>query len=301
MSMETLSTNTAHGGVQGVYKHHSTATGTDTTYASGGAQVEIKGTAIPISISGTADDDTLHYSGRETKIDGGGGTDTLELNANVGSLATSDYNKLTNIETIDLKTGDHALNDLSEAAVKGITGKNDGQLTITGGDTKDSVELEGGWSTTGTATEHAPYTSGNAEVTISDSTKISISGTAGDDTLHYSGRETLIDGGKGTDTLQLNADVVGLGTVKLDNIERIDLRNGDHKLTLNVQDVLDISHAKELMILGDDKDTVKLADKADWIAGSPSQQIIDGFDLNVFDTAVQDRAKLLIETKIQHD
>lgn len=33
MSMETLSTNKAHGGVQGVYKHHSTATGTDMTFA----------------------------------------------------------------------------------------------------------------------------------------------------------------------------------------------------------------------------------------------------------------------------
>ena len=33
MSMEILSTNKAYGGVQGVYKHHSTATGTDMTFA----------------------------------------------------------------------------------------------------------------------------------------------------------------------------------------------------------------------------------------------------------------------------
>ncbi len=33
MTLETISTNTAHGGVQGVYKHHSTATGTDMTFS----------------------------------------------------------------------------------------------------------------------------------------------------------------------------------------------------------------------------------------------------------------------------
>jgi S-formylglutathione hydrolase len=33
MNFETLSTNTAFGGVQGVYKHHSTATGTDMTFS----------------------------------------------------------------------------------------------------------------------------------------------------------------------------------------------------------------------------------------------------------------------------
>jgi len=33
MTLETISTNTAFGGVQGVYKHHSSATGTDMTFA----------------------------------------------------------------------------------------------------------------------------------------------------------------------------------------------------------------------------------------------------------------------------
>jgi len=33
MTFETVSTNTAFGGVQGVYKHHSTATGTDMTFS----------------------------------------------------------------------------------------------------------------------------------------------------------------------------------------------------------------------------------------------------------------------------
>lgn len=33
MSIEAVSTNIAHGGVQGVYKHHSTATGTEMTFA----------------------------------------------------------------------------------------------------------------------------------------------------------------------------------------------------------------------------------------------------------------------------
>ena len=31
--METVSTNTAHGGVQGVYRHASSATGTDMVFA----------------------------------------------------------------------------------------------------------------------------------------------------------------------------------------------------------------------------------------------------------------------------
>ena len=33
MTLETISTNTAYGGVQGVYKHHSTTTGTDMTFS----------------------------------------------------------------------------------------------------------------------------------------------------------------------------------------------------------------------------------------------------------------------------
>lgn len=33
MTLETLSSNTAFGGVQGIYRHRSTATGTDMTFA----------------------------------------------------------------------------------------------------------------------------------------------------------------------------------------------------------------------------------------------------------------------------
>jgi hypothetical protein len=96
----------------------------------------------------------------------------------------------------------------------------------------------------------------------SSTTAQSLSGGGGDDTLVYDSAHTSIDGGTGLDTLILdNEPVLDFSAVSnLSNIEQLDLNAfGDHEVTLNFDDVVRITEASELTILGDSGDTVHLS------------------------------------------
>jgi len=115
-------------------------------------------------------------------------------------------------------------------------------------------------------------TSGD-DVLIGNDGADTLLGGAGNDTLIFDAADTLIDGGLGSDTLQLlsgtSIDFSILDNSKIKNIEIIDLGHGgtadNHALTnLSVQDVIDMTDGSNtLTILGDTSDTVTLAQGTD--------------------------------------
>ena len=83
---------------------------------------------------------------------------------------------------------------------------------------------------------------------------------AGDDTLVWDSSDATIDGGTGSDTVQVKSGDADLTTFAgtIVGIEEIDLEadTGANALTLAAQDVLDISDTDVLTVLGDSGDSV---------------------------------------------
>ncbi|MGJ0368487.1 VWA domain-containing protein, partial [Aliarcobacter cryaerophilus] len=107
-----------------------------------------------------------------------------------------------------------------------------------------------------------------------------IYGQGGDDTIitdintnnGEADGDILIDGGTGFDTIKLeennNIDFSKLGD-RIKNIEAIDLTEGNHELTnISLNDVLNMTKDKKLIIFGDKDDTVKFKDGDGWIIKS---------------------------------
>ena len=99
-------------------------------------------------------------------------------------------------------------------------------------------------------------------------------GTDANEKFSYVGAFTLIDGGKGDDTLVVNStlNLAGMAGVKLKNLEGIQL--GATTLTLSVADVLALSStSNQVKIDGDDKATIDL-DVLAWGSGVSSNGYI---------------------------
>ncbi len=91
--------------------------------------------------------------------------------------------------------------------------------------------------------------------------------TTGNDTIIVEKGATLINttinGGAGYDTLKVADDSVNL--TKVTNIEKLDLTEGDHNMTLSAKDVLDMTDSNNrLRIDGDSGDNLGLASKG-WV------------------------------------
>ena len=125
-------------------------------------------------------------------------------------------------------------------------------------------------------------------------------GGAGDDTLAIDDSTfRRIDGGAGTDTLQVRGagvllDLTLIGNGKVTGIERIDITGtGDNSLTLNLQDVLDSSDtSNQLLVTGNAGDTVTSSGQG-WTLGTPTT--IDGV---IFNSYAIGAATLLVDTDI---
>lgn len=122
-------------------------------------------------------------------------------------------------------------------------------------------------------------------------------GDAGNDTLSYGSLLVKIDGGTGTDRLNLNADqdldLTAIANTRITGIEIIDLTNaGANLLTLNVTDVLALSSTTDtLRIDGDAADVVssssgwtRIADTS--IGGVAYHQYILGAATLLIDTDI---------------
>ncbi|MCK9546432.1 MAG: Ig-like domain-containing protein, partial [Sulfurospirillaceae bacterium] len=105
--------------------------------------------------------------------------------------------------------------------------------------------------------------------------------------------DTVLDGGSGFDTLVLeennSIDFSKLGDyAEIKNIEVIDLTKGDHKLdNLSIKDVFDMTDDKnELIILGDEKDSISPLDGDIWANKGTVTQSVNGtlHTLEVYET-----------------
>ena len=95
---------------------------------------------------------------------------------------------------------------------------------------------------------------------------VKIYGETGDDTITIAKDtkliNTTIDGGTGYDTLKIADDSVDLTKVK--NIEKLDLKEGNHNMILSAKDVLDMTDSNnKLRIDGDNNDNITLQGRWD--------------------------------------
>jgi Ca2+-binding RTX toxin-like protein len=118
-----------------------------------------------------------------------------------------------------------------------------------------------------------------------------LNGGADDDALLWDAADTTVDGGTGTDTLLLGSgDDLDLGAAAaLSAIERVDLgtANGDNTLTLTAADVIAVSDAGTLTIVGGSGD--KLEAGTGWT---------DGFEAGGFHTYTKDGATLVVDIAV---
>src|SRR5450631_1622299 len=155
-----------------------TGAGNDSIDGGGGADV----------INAGAGNDTVTYHGTEASIDAGTGTNTLVLQAvtdlNLGHVdqTVGDATTVMNFQNVDAS----ALGAAQGVNIIGSSVAN----TIVGGDGNDTIDGAGG-----------------ADI---------IHAGAGDDIVDYRGTESLLDGGSGSNTLQLEA----MATVDLANADQ---------------------------------------------------------------------------------
>jgi len=108
--------------------------------------------------------------------------------------------------------------------------------------------------------------------------------TTGNDTIIVEKGATLINttinGGAGYDTLKVADDSVNL--TKVTNIEKLDLTEGDHNMTLSAKDVLDMTDSNNrLRIDGDSGDNLGLASKG-WVSSGTTTTDENGINYNVY-------------------
>ncbi len=189
-------------------------------------------------------------------IDGGTGTDTLQLQGG-GTFTLT--NNITNFESVVLSDG--ASYNVNLTSITGITSLDGSNLTGSNALTADASVYGSGLSITGGEGDDSLLGSAFADTLI---------GGAGNDTLFYDSADLVasgaVDGGTGTDSLSISGSGISLDLTSVDdsfiqNIERIDLTgSGDNSVTLNESDVLATSSTVDyLYIEGNTGDTATLS------------------------------------------
>jgi len=143
----------------------------------------ITGSSGADSITGGSGNDTIVAAQNDTLIDGGAGNDTLRLG---GSFTSTSNAQLANVENVVL-TAAATLNLANQTEAFAITGST-GSDTITGGSGADSI-----------------------------------SAGDGNDTIVGAQNDVLIDGGNGSDTLQVGANFTATSNGQIVNVENITL------------------------------------------------------------------------------
>ena len=226
----------------------------------------LTGGSAPDWIFGGSGNDTIVGAQNDFLLDGGANTDTLQVGANFTS--TSDA-QIVNIENVTL-TAAVTLDLSNQTEAFTITGSS-GNDTITGGSGADSISAGGGddiingaqndtlldgGANTDTLQIGANFTSSsNAQIVnienvtltsavtlnLSNQTEgFTITGSAGadsitagsgNDTIIGAQNDTLLDGGGGTDTLQIGANFTSSSNGQIVGIENVTLTSA---VTLNL-------------------------------------------------------------------
>jgi len=216
----------------------------------------ITGSSGVDSITAGSGNDTIIAAQNDALIDGGAGTDTLRVGAN---FTSANNGQIANVENV-LLTGAATLNLANQTEAFAITGSS-GNDTITGGSGADSISagdgndtifgaqndvlLDGGngndtLSIAGSFTSSSDAQVVNIEnITLTSATTLNLSnqtegftitgssgadtitGGSGNDTIIAAQNDTLIDGGAGTDTLQIGGAFTSTSNGQIVNVENI--------------------------------------------------------------------------------
>ena len=183
------------------------------------------------SITGGSGNDIIIGAVNDTLLDGGIGTDTLKVGANFTSTSNA---QIANIENVTLTASGLTLNLSNQTEGFTITGLS-GANTITGGSGADSI-----------------------------------TGGSGADTIVGAQNDTLLDGGLGTDTLNVGASFTSTSDAQIVGIENITLTATGTTLNLtNQSEDLNItgSTGTDIITGGSGDDTITGGLGADTMTG----------------------------------
>jgi Ca2+-binding RTX toxin-like protein len=210
--------------------------GNDVIDGAGGADV----------ISGGGGDDIVVYRGSEASIDGGSGSNTLQLktavNVNLlnGDQTSGDSVNVTNFQNVDAS----ALGAAQGISITGTAAAN----TITGGAGADTIDGDGG-------------------------TDVIVAG-GGNDTVKYYGTEISIDAGSGNDTLVMTASG-GTSLVNLGAPANVDQTSGDGVDVFNFENVDASTLSTAIAVTGSSSaNIITTGSGADTIDGSGGADVI---------------------------
>jgi hypothetical protein len=195
-------------------------------------------------MSGGAGDDLIIVDSLSDSVNGGADTDTVESSVDWTLGSNEEHLILTGTAVngtgnggANLIIGNSTGNDLS-----GLSGSD----TLYGGAGNDTLDGDGGAD--------------------------QLFGEDGDDILVFGSADTVIDGGAGEDTVQIFSDQDLTGNTSLNDIEIIDMTDGDDvdDLILAAADVLSMTDGDNLLrILGnpDDGDSNATGDEVNLVGG----------------------------------
>ncbi|WP_103580065.1 beta strand repeat-containing protein [Campylobacter concisus] len=221
--------------------------------------------------------------GRLSSVQTGGGNDEITIKDGTIFQDLSSISAGNGIDTINLESGAKfnqanvyadAGDDIINVNGAEFKGENAGNHNagIHGGDGNDKIFVNSGKFDNARIEGDA----GNDTIHIKAGARFENSSIYGDDILNQkTGNDTIIvekgatlinttiNGGAGYDTLKIADDSVNL--TKVTNIEKLDLTEGDHNMTLTAKDVLDMTDSNNrLRIDGDRGDNLGLASKG-WV------------------------------------
>jgi VCBS repeat-containing protein len=294
--------------------------GADVIRGLGGNDTLAGGTGADV-LRGGAGNDVLDYDASDIVVDGGDGTDTLRLAGNL-NLAGVAGSTVTDVEVIDLVAGSAAVTLTATAA--DVAALNSAATVQVEGDAGDAVALSGNWVTGATAGGYTTYTQGSSTLNIAAAVAVTTTysgnslsniltagagnqtvdalagndsldgglgndtllGGSGDDVLVYDADDGIINGGTGTDTLQLQGAGRTIDLTEIDNalitgIEKLDITGtGNNTVVANADDIQALSTDTDMLIVtGDVGDSVRLAGSSWEARGS---QLLAGVTYNKF-------------------
>ncbi|WP_455756579.1 hypothetical protein [Sulfurimonas sp.] len=249
-----------------------TATSGDDTIVGGAGKDTLDGGAgdDTFIVNGNQGQDTIIGGEGNDTIQGGEGDDTIGLkNFEAGAVENIDGGAGTNtIQVGDSAGWKSSSSDFSETDVTNVDAINGSNShdTIVG---NESVHNYDG----GAGNDNITATSGDDTI-VGGAGRDTIDAGAGDDTIAFDTADT-IDGGEGLDTLAIDdgmsIDFSALDD-KISNIEVLDLGEGAQNITsLSTEDVLDVTDADNILrIDGDSSDSIDLNTEgpdAEWTLG----------------------------------
>ena len=239
----------------------------DASALSSAQGVSITGSAGGNRLTGGSGADTIDGAGGADTISAGGGNDTV---AYWGSEVTIDGG--TGVNTLALKSV--ATVNLGNAADQTATDS----TTVTGFQNADASALSAGVSITGSAGANTIVGGGGADTIDGATGADSISAGGGDDTVDYRGTEAGLDGGGGTNTLILT-------TAASVNLGNADQTSGDATAVANFHNVdgsglsanlsLTGSSGDNVLTGGSGNDTLHGADGADALDAGSGNDTVD--------------------------